>query len=163
VTIDVDGEVQLTPVRGGKPASLEQWTMMFHLAVVVLDPFTYESSWIIDTARRILSVYSEADCRVGFVVTGTVEEARQFLGPLVEEYLVLTDPDRALVKAMGLEALPAFVHINQSHAIETKAEGWHPEEWRAVAERLTLLMSWQRPRIPASSDPMPFEGTPALG
>lgn len=162
MTIDVDGDVRLTPVRG-KAASLSQWTTMFHLAVVVLDPFTYESSWIIDTARRILSVYSEADCRTGFIVTGTVEEARQFLGPLVHEYLVLADPEREAVKAMGLERLPAFVHLNQNHAIETRAEGWQPAQWRAVAERLTLLMDWRRPQIPAPSDPVPFDGTPALG
>jgi hypothetical protein len=161
VAIDVDGDVQLTPVRG-QAASLEQWTTMFHLAVVVLDPFTYESSWIIDTARRIMSVYSEADCRVGFIVTGTLDEARQFMGPLVNEYLVLADPEREAVKAMGLDHLPAFVHLNQNHAIETKAEGWNPEEWRAVAERLTVLMDWRRPQIPAASDPVPFEGTPAL-
>jgi len=162
VAIDVDGDVQLTPVRG-QAASLEQLTTMFHLAVVVLDPFTYESSWIIDTARRIMSVYSEADCRVGFIVTGTVDEAKQFMGPLVNEYLVLADPQRDAVKAMGLERLPAFVHLNQNHAIETKAEGWDPDEWRAVAERLTVLMDWRRPQIPTANDPVPFEGTPALG
>jgi hypothetical protein len=162
VAIDVDGDVLLTPVRG-QAARLEEWTTMFHLAVVVLDPFTYESSWIIDTARRIMSVYGEADCRVGFIVTGTVEEAKQFLGPLVHEYLVLADPHRDAVKAMGLEWLPAFVHLNQNHAIETRAEGWNPEEWRRVAERLTVLMDWRRPQIPAPSDPVPFPGTPAMG
>jgi hypothetical protein len=163
VATDVDGDVQLTPVRGGEPRTLEQWTTMFHLAVVVLDPFTYESSWIIDTARRILSVYAEADCRVGFIVTGTVDEAKQFLGPIVNEYLVLADPDRAAVKAMGLERLPAFVHLNQGHAIEGRAEGWNPDEWRSVATRLTELMDWRRPNIPMPKDPVPFEGTPALG
>jgi hypothetical protein len=162
VAIDVDGDVQLAPVRG-QAASLGQWTTMFHLAVVVVDPFTYESSWILDTARRILSVYAEADCRVGFIVTGTVDEARQFLGSLVHEYLVLVDPDREAVKAMGLDRLPAFVHLNQNHAIETKAEGWQPEEWRAVAERLTVLMDWRRPQIPGPNDPAPYDGTPALG
>jgi hypothetical protein len=136
---------------------------MFHLAVVVLDPFTYESSWILGTARRVLDVYGEADCRVGFIVTGTIDEARQFLGPLVTEFLVLTDPERKAVTAMGLDRLPAFVHINQDHAIETKAEGWNPDEWRAVAERLTELMSWRRPTIPEPTDPVPFEGSPAQG
>jgi hypothetical protein len=162
VAIDVDGQVQLIPVRG-QAASLAEWTTMFHLAVVVVDPFTYESSWILGTSRRILSVYSEADCRTGFIVTGTVDEAKQFLGPIVNEYLVLADPDRKAVRAMGLERLPAFVHINQNHEIETAAEGWNPDEWRAVATRLTLLMDWRRPQIPAPSDPVPFEGTPAMG
>ena len=47
--------------------------------------------------------------------------------------------------------------------IETKAEGWNPNEWRAVAERLTVLMDWRRPQIPTANDPVPFGGTPALG
>ncbi len=159
---DVTGDVLLAPLTG-EPRTLAEWTTTFHLALVVLDPFTYESSWIIDTAVRILSVYGEADCRVGFIVTGTADEARQFLGPLVKEYLVFADPSRSVIKAMGLERLPAFVHINQSHELETKAEGWDPEQWRAVAERLATLMSWRRPEIPISSDPVPFDGTPALG
>jgi hypothetical protein len=162
VATDVNGDLQLAPLTG--PArSLADWTTNFHLAVVVLDPFTYESSWILDTAVRILRVYAEADCRTCFLVTATPDEARQFLGPLAREFLVLTDPERIAVKAMALEHLPAFVHINQLHAIETKAEGWDPDAWRRVAERLAVLMSWRRPTIPVASDPVPFDGTPALG
>jgi hypothetical protein len=163
VATDVNGEVQLIAVRNGEARSLAEWTTNFHLAVVVLDPFTYESSWIIDTARRILSVYGDADCRAGFVVAGSVEQAKQFMGPIVDEFLVLADPDREVVKALGLGRLPAFVHINQTPAVETKAEGWNPDEWRTVAQRLTVLMDWGRPNIPTASDPVPFEGTPALG
>lgn len=159
---DLDGDVKLTAVRNGETRGLAEWTTMFHLAVVVVDPFTYESSWILDTGRRILSVYAEADCRVGFIVTGTVEQAKQFLGPIVDEYFVLADPDRAAVRAMGLEHLPAFVHINQTPGLEGKAEGWNPDEWRVVAEGLTEVMDWRTPVIPANSDPVPFAGTPAL-
>ncbi len=159
---DVPGDVTLTPLTG-VPRTLAEWTTTFHLALVVVDPFTYESSWILDTAVRILSVYAEADCRVGFLVTSTVDEAKQFMGPIANDFLVLTDPDRLAVKAFGIETLPAFVHINVTPAVETKAEGWDPEAWRKVAERLALLMSWRRPSIPLSSDPVPFAGTPAFG
>jgi len=162
VATDVSGDVTLAPLTG-EPRTLAQWTTNFHLVLVVLDPFTYESSWIIDTAVRIMHVFADADCRVGFLVTGTADEAQQFLGPWTKQYLIFADPDREVVKAMGLESLPAFVHINQSHAVETKAEGWEPDEWRAVAERLAELMSWRRPSIPLASDPVPFAGTPALG
>jgi hypothetical protein len=162
VATDLPGDLTLTPLRG-EARTIAEWTTTFHLALVVLDPFTYESSWILDTAVRILSVYAEADCRVGFLVTGTIAEAKQFLGPLAGEFLVLTDPDRTAVTAMGLERLPAFIHINQTNGLETKAEGWDPDAWRAVAERLATLMSWRRPSIPVSSDPVPFAGTPALG
>ncbi len=68
------------------------------------------------------------------------------------------------MKSFGLERLPAFVHINQHHAVEAKAEGWDPDEWRAVAENLSLRMSWGRPVIPAAGDPDSLRGqSPALG
>lgn len=161
MAVDVTGDVILTPVRG-EPRTLEEWTTTFHLALVVLDPFTYESSWILETGGRILRIFAEADCRTAFLVTGTVDETRQFLGPWAQEFLAFADPDRAAVAAMGLESLPAFVHLNQNHGLETKAEGWHPKEWKAVAERLATVMSWRPPVIPILSDPAPFDGTPAL-
>ena len=67
---------------------------MFHLVAVVLDPYTYESSWILSTATRVLREYAGADCRVAFIVTADVDDANQFLGPLAEEFLVFVDPDR---------------------------------------------------------------------
>jgi hypothetical protein len=162
VATDVSADVNLTPLTGST-RTLAEWTTTFHLVVVVVDPFTYESSWILDTAVRILRVFSGADCRVAFLVTGEPDEARQFLGPLAKEFLVFCDPSRDVVKALGLERLPAFVHLNQNHAIETTAEGWQPERWRAAADHLGSLMSWHPPSIPASGDPAPFEGTPAFG
>ncbi len=147
----------------GEARTIEQWTTTFHLALVVLDPFTYESSWILDTAVRIFRTFTEADCRVAFLVAGDADETRQFLGPLAKEFLVFADPDRAAVEALGLEALPAFVHLNQLHQVATKAEGWDPEAWREVAENLAVRMSWQAPLIPVQNDPVPFAGTPALG
>jgi len=162
VPIDVAGDVQVATINGDS-RSLAEWTTNFHLAMVVVDPFTYESSWILDTAVRILRVYAEADCRPCFVVTGTEAEAKQFMGKLAREFLIFVDPERTFVKAMDLETLPAFVHMNLAPAIETKAEGWEPAEWRAVAERLALVMSWRRPNIPVAQDPVPFVGTPALG
>ena len=160
VATEVAGDVVLTPLKG-EAKSLEQWTTTFHLALVVLDPFTYESSWIIETAVRIFRVFAEADCRVAFLVAGDTDEARQFVGPLAKEFLVFADPDRTVVAALGLETLPAFVHLNQLHQVDTKAEGWDPEAWREVATQLATVMSWRAPQIPVPSDPVPFAGTPA--
>jgi hypothetical protein len=136
---------------------------MFHLVVVVLDPYTYESSWILPTATRVLREYSAADCRVAFLVTADEADTSQFLGPLAQEFLVFTDPDRTAVKAFDLEHVPALVHLNQAHAIEGCAEGWDPDEWRTVTTNLSAVMSWARPIIPAVGDPTPFVGTAALG
>lgn len=160
--IDIPGDTPLHPV-GGETAPLESWTTTFHLALMVLDPFTLESSWIVETAVRVLRNFAEADCRVAFLVTCSDEEARQFLGPLLDEFLAFSDPDRLMVKAMGLEQLPAFVHVNVSNGIDAKAEGWEPDGWREVAEELAAAMSWRRPEIPVADDPVPFTGTPALG
>ncbi|HEY5155797.1 MAG TPA: hypothetical protein VIJ47_13735 [Acidimicrobiales bacterium] len=162
MTTDVSADLVLSPL-GREPRTVAEWTTTFHLALVVLDPYTYESSWILDTATRILRDYAAADCRVAFLVTADDPDARQFLGPLAQEFLVFTDPDRIAVAALGLESLPAFVHVNQHHAVEADAQGWDPDEWRTVAENLSLRMSWGRPVIPAAGDPLPFPGSPARG
>ena len=78
---------------------------------VVLDPFTNESAWILPTAARVLEGFRGSDARVNLVVTCTRSEARDFLGPLTEQFLVFCDPDRAFVKQLGLAQLPAFVFL----------------------------------------------------
>ena len=155
-------DVELDPLQGD-PRPIGDWVTTFHLAVVVLDPFTHESSWIIDSAARILASYNAADVRTAWLVTGTDDEARQFLGPMADEFLTFTDPDRAFVKGLELEHLPAFVHIDHALNVVGAAEGWIPKEWRDVASTLSNQMSWSRPAIPEAGDPPPYQGTPALG
>ena len=87
----------------GEPRTLDGWLTTFHLAVVILDPYTYESAWLLETAGRILDNFREADCRIAFVVTADADDAREFLGPWAQRILTFADPDRDLVKALGLE------------------------------------------------------------
>lgn len=162
VTTDVRADVELSPLTGD-PRTISEWTTSFHLALIVLDPYTLESSWILDTAVRLFRQYTEADVRVAFVVTATADESRTYMGPLANEFLVFADPERKVVAALGLETLPAFVHLNQHHQVEIKAEGWTPAQWRAVAANLSARMDWTIPLIPDAKDPSPFRGTPALG
>jgi hypothetical protein len=159
---DPPGDLTLAPLNG-EAQPLSGWLLTFHLALVALDPYTRESAWLIDTAWRILETFREADCRVCFLVTGTADEAREFLGPFAEKLLVFADPDRTAVKALGLNELPAFVHLRQNGSIAGAAEGWDPEEWRAVAEGLAGAMRWSRPPIPLPGDPLPYAGSPAAG
>lgn len=159
---DAPGDLVLHPLTGD-PRTLEEQLTTFHLALVVLDPFTNESAWLIDSAGRLLEEFRGADVRVAFAVTGTADQARQFIGPWADKLLTFADPDRALVKALGLERLPAFVHIGQDGTTNGSAEGWQPSEWRAVADHLAKVMSWNRPHIPAAGDPAPYAGSPALG
>ena len=80
----------------GFPARpLSEWLTTFHLASVVLDPYTNESSWILPTAARILRAFSGAAARTNLIVTAPAADAAAFLGPLAKEFLVFTDPDRA--------------------------------------------------------------------
>lgn len=159
---DLPPDLMLDPLTA-EARTITEWTTNFHLAMVVLDPFTYESAWILETAGRVLREFAPADCRCCFLVTGSPAEAKQFLGPWAEEFLTYTDPERKAVEAMGLERLPAFVHVNQRPAVESVAEGWSPESWREVADELSRYMGWTKLAIPKGSDPAPYEGSPALG
>lgn len=158
---DAPGDLALKPINGS-PHTLSQWLTTFHLVVAALDPFTSESAWLLPTVARIFRVYDQADCRVALLVTCTEEQAQQFLGPYAREFLTFTDADREAVKGLGLERLPALVHIRQDLSVAGVAEGWHPDEWRVLTDQLSRAMSWSRPSIPTSRDPAPYEGTPAL-
>ncbi|MDP1820395.1 MAG: hypothetical protein Q8K58_10985 [Acidimicrobiales bacterium] len=157
---DPPADLQLAPING-EARSIEEWLTTFQLAVVVLDPFTNESAWLLETAGRVLRHFNEADCRVAFVVTGSADEARQFLGPWAERVLTFADPDRAFVQALGLNELPAFVQIRGDRKVAGVAEGWDPHEWRQVAEGLARNMSWSVPLIPDVTDPSPYAGSAA--
>ncbi|MGH2686895.1 MAG: hypothetical protein ACRDJP_15635 [Actinomycetota bacterium] len=159
---DPPADLELAPLNG-QPQTLEGWLTMFHLVVVVLDPFTHESAWILKTVARILRIYDEADCRVALLVTASPAEARMFLGPYADEFLTFADPDRTAVKALDLERLPALVHIRQDRSLAGASEGWNPPEWKAITENLSRAMRWTKPVIPAAGDPAPYEGTPAAG
>jgi hypothetical protein len=154
-------DLLLTPI-GGEARPLEEWLTTFHLASVVLDPYTNESSWILATAARILEGLRGADARVNFLLTADGEDAKSFLGPLADQFLVFADPDRTAVRALGLEQLPAFVFVRVDGTVPAAAEGWDPVAWRDVAETIAGTTAWSRPAIPAPGDPGPFRGSPAL-
>jgi hypothetical protein len=162
VATNPPGDVRLTPLDG-EARPLAEWLTTFHLAAVILDPYTYESAWLLETAGRILGDFKGADCRVAFVVTASADEAREFLGPWASQVLTFADPDREMVKGLGLNELPAFVHLRQDGAVANVAEGWDPAEWRTVAVGLAKDMSWTRPLIPGPGDPKPYAGSPAAG
>lgn len=154
-------DLNLTAITG-EQRPLHEWLTTFHLASVVLDPYTNESSWVLKTAARVLDAFRGADVRVNLVATCTADEAKQFLGPLTDQFMVFCDPDRSFVRGLGVATLPAFVFV-QGNGTVVAAEGWDPAEWRRVAKSIADITSWLAPTIPAASDPSPFHGTPALG
>jgi hypothetical protein len=162
MALTAPGDLVLTPLNGdARP--LREWLTTFHLASVVLDPYTNESSWILPTAARIMAAFQGAAVRVNFVVTCGPDEAKQFLGPLAEEFLVYCDPDRVAVKALGVDRLPAFVFLRIDGTVAAVAQGWDATEWRSVAREIATTTQWSAPDLPVSGDPTSFAGSPALG
>jgi hypothetical protein len=162
VATKLPDDLLLRPL-GGEARELDEWLTTFHLASVVLDPYTNESSWVLKTAVRILEGFRDSHARVNFVVTANDIDTRRFLGPLTEQFLVFADADRSLVKAMGLQTLPAFVFVRVDGEVVASAEGWNAEAWEAVADAIADTTKWRAPMIPAPGDPVGFAGSPATG
>jgi hypothetical protein len=159
---DPPPDLVLTPLTG-EPRTVDEWVTLFVLGIVVLDPFTYESAWLLKEAGRILTSFTAADVRVGWLATANADEAREFLGPWAEQLLTFVDPNREVVKALGLETLPAFVVINMANKIEAVAEGWDPPAWRTAVHQLAAILEWSSPVIPGPGAPRPYPGSNALG
>ncbi|MED5229331.1 MAG: hypothetical protein VX754_00365 [Actinomycetota bacterium] len=148
----------LTSING-QSLPLRSWVTNFHLLLVVIDPFSHESSWIINTASRVLSNFTGADCRVGWLVIGDAEQAATFLGPHSDEFITFIDPNGDFVKEVGLTQTPGIIHINQAPKLIAATQGWNPEEWKAIVSGLADHMQWSRPAIPAEGDPTPYAGS----
>lgn len=152
-------DIELTPVDGdARP--LEAWLTTFPLLPVVLDPYTHESAWILDTARRVLQTFNGADCRPCWLVAADIADTRRFLGPYADEQLTFADPGGRAAAALGVERAPAILLVRQDGAVLAKAEGWDPDRWRDVATEVVELTQWSRPVIPGAGDPAPYSGTP---
>ena len=67
-------DLTLSPL-GGKARDLNEWLTTFHLASVVLDPYTNESSWILKTAVRVLDALRGSHARVNFIVTANADDS----------------------------------------------------------------------------------------
>jgi hypothetical protein len=162
VATDPSPDVVLTPLSGS-PRPVEEWLTTFHLASVILDPYTNESSWILDTAVKVLEKFSGSSARTNWVVTCGAADARRFLGPLADRFLTFCDPDRDFVRSLGLSALPALVFLRIDGTVAASAEGWNAAEWKKVADVIAQTTSWSSLHLPGPGDPGSFAGTPALG
>lgn len=156
----VQEDVQLSAL-GGETRTIEEWLTTFQLLTVVVDPYTHESAWILETAGRILDHFKGADCRVAWTVTADETDTRRFLGPWADQFLTFADPDRMLASALSIERLPAFVYIRQDLAVVGQAEGWDPDEWEHIGALVGKVNSWSHPTLPKPGDPGAYEGSPS--
>jgi hypothetical protein len=141
----------------GVTRTLDDWCTMFHLCLVIL-PDRPEASVFVPIAQRIFATFGDADCRVAFVVTGNEYVAARILGETEARVLTFCDPDKTFVQSLGLERLPAFVHLRQDTTVVAAAEGWDPREWQRVAREVGKAMAWTVPEVTGPGDPAPTSG-----
>ena len=155
---DPPQDLTLIPL-GGRPRTIQELLVTFHLLLVAFDPYEEQSSWLLPTATRLLRTFDEADVRVAVLVTANAADARLWLGPHAKEFRVFIDPDRSAVKALGLKELPAAVFLGMDGTIVQSAEGWQPGDWRKVVDKVASITGWKAPVVPGPKDPAPFAGS----
>lgn len=143
----------------GVTRTLDDWTTVFNLALIVL-PDRPEAAAFVPVINRIFATFGESDVRTIICVPTTTAITKRILGPLVDQYLVWCDPERALVAGLGLERLPAFVHLRQDTTLVTAAQGWSPTEWQKVADQIAKHEHWSSPIVTGPGDPSPTPGWP---
>lgn len=153
-----DPALQIT-TSTGVTRSLDDWTTMFHLCLVVL-PARPEAAAFTPIARHIFATLGDADCTTAYVVTGPAAVAERILGPDEQAEVTFLDPDLELVTSLGLERLPAFVHLRQDTTLAAATEGWDPHEWQRVAHEVGTAMAWTVPEVAAAGGPPAFGGWP---
>jgi hypothetical protein len=153
-----DPSIKLTSSKG-QTRTLDDWSTMFHLCLVILPPRP-EAARYIPIAERIFKVFGDADCRTAFVVTGNEFIARGVLGDAEDRYMVFCDPDAEFVTSLGLTHLPAFVHLRQDTTLLDAAEGWDPHTWQRVAKAVGKELKWSYPEVFGHGDPAANPGWP---
>jgi hypothetical protein len=143
----------------GVSRTLDDWSTMFQLCLVILPDRPEAAEWI-PVARRIFGVLGDSDCRTAYVVTGTAQIAQRILGDEEDRQATFLDPDRTLVGSLGLEHLPAFVFLRQDTTVGASTEGWDPAEWQNVAREISKAMAWSVPDVAPPGEPIP---TPSGG
>jgi len=135
---------------------------MFHLCLVVLPARPEGAAWV-PVGERIFKTFGDADCHCAFVVPAGEAVARRMLGGAEQRVMTFVDPDTAVVSSLGLERLPAFVHLRQDTTVVAASEGWDPHDWQRVAREVGKAMAWTVPEVAAPGDPRPSPGWPVSG
>jgi hypothetical protein len=151
-----DPSVELTSSKG-VTRTLDDWATVFHLAVVILPPRPEASEWV-PVIDRIYHVLGDSDTRTTVCVNGEPSIAKRILGDAATRWLTFCDPDGRLAAALGLEMLPAFVHLRQDTSLVDAAEGWSPSAWQRVADGLAKASRWSSPQVAHRSNPTPTAG-----
>ncbi|MFM8304477.1 MAG: hypothetical protein ACKOA9_09300 [Actinomycetota bacterium] len=155
-----DPTLALTTLAG-TTRTLDDWTTMFHLVLVVLPDRVEGAQWV-PVGERIFATFGDSDARVAFVVPGPAPMAHRLLERGSGKYSVFLDPDRALIGSLGLERLPALVHLRQDATLANVAEGWDLAAWQRSTRAIAKALAWTSPEIAHRTNPPATAGWPAL-
>lgn len=136
----------------GTTRSLDDWMTMFHLCLVVL-PDDPVAARFLPVADNIFRVLGDSDARTAVLWPSTASLARRVLGDFADENLVFVDPQKELIRSLGIETLPALVHLRQDTTLAGATEGWDATEWQTVADGVADAMAWSRPEVDAGRVP----------
>ena len=106
----------------------------FPLVPVVLDPYTNESAWILDTARRVLDHFKGAGCRPCWIVTCPIEDARTYLGPYADEFSPRGSGPPGCDRPWR-RGSPCPAARSPGRRGDRQSEGWNADEWRGSPSR----------------------------
>jgi hypothetical protein len=151
-------QLALTSYKG-VTRTLDDWATVFNLAIVLL-PDRPEASSFVPVVERIFATFGDSDVRTIVCVPSTAAITKRILGNDVGRWLVWCDADGALPASLGLERLPAFVHLRQDTTLVTAAQGWSPTEWQKVADEIARRQHWTSPVVSGRGDPAPTPGWP---
>lgn len=153
-----DPRVQLTSYKG-VTRTLDDWATVFNLAIVVLPPLP-EATGFVPVIERIFATFGDSDVRTIVCVPTTTAITKRILGDALDKWLVWCDPDAVFANSLGLERLPAFVHLRQDTTLVSAAQGWSPSEWQKVADEIARKEHWTSPVVAGRGDPAPTPGWP---
>jgi hypothetical protein len=143
----------------GVTRTLDDWATVFNLAIIVL-PDRPEGAAFLPVVKRIFATFGDSDVRTVVCVPTTAPITKRILGDDVDNWLVWCDPDRTLVDGLGLERLPAFVHLRLDTSLVAAAQGWSPTEWQKIADGIAKHEHWSSPLVAGRGDPSPTPGWP---
>jgi hypothetical protein len=156
VATNPDPSLSLTSITG-TTRTLDDWATVFNLAIVLLPARPEAAAWV-PVINRIYATFGDSDVRTTVCVAANAAISRRILGDTADQWLTFCDPDATLASALGLERLPAFVHLRQDTSLVNVAQGWSPSEWQRVADEIAKKEHWTKPQIAAPGNPRPTPG-----
>jgi hypothetical protein len=151
VATNPDPSLPVTSIKG-VTRTLDDWTTVFHLAVVLLPGRPEAREWV-PVIERIYRTLGDSDVRTSICVAANQAITRRILGEEADRRLVFCDPDARLAKSLGLERLPAFVHLRQDTTLVDATEGWSTGEWQRVADEIAAKVHWTSPVLAGGGPP----------